>query len=112
MEPWIAERMKGLEVVTGWDIHIKDGTDDRLGHMFVTGVNYAVWRRVYNGAYWSGWASLGDSLLLRPAQRVIFRCAVMTLINRSNQLESSNFGWVKVRSSILGDSPRSSRMRH
>lgn len=33
MEPWIAEHLKVLEVVTGRNINLKDATDDRLGRM-------------------------------------------------------------------------------
>jgi transposase len=33
MEAWVAEHKKVLEVVTGWNIHIKEATDDRLGRM-------------------------------------------------------------------------------
>jgi len=33
MEPWMVEHMKVLEVATGWNIHVKDATDDRLGRM-------------------------------------------------------------------------------
>jgi transposase len=33
MQPWVAEHVKVLEVVTGRSVHLKDATDDRLGRM-------------------------------------------------------------------------------